>query len=338
MVRFEEADDRVSGMEILINSPEHPLKSNARRETNVGCVVISIDAELGWGFHDMPEPPVDRLEAAQDGWQTLLEVLDTHDVPATWAVVGHLLLEDCDGVHADLPSIDGWFDRERGEWLERRDLRYGTDLVADVADSGVDHDIGCHTFSHVLFDDPRVSEEIATAELEAAISAADSAGIRYDSFVFPRNAVGYRDLLAEFDFSCYRSAASVPPSGFGRAAEKLLMTVDPTRVDLVEPTVDEYGLVDVPPSLFLFGFEGWPRGVAESFGVDPIVRQAKSAIDRASRESGVCHMWLHPNNLRTERDVRRLRSIVRYAAERRDDTDLEIQTMSQVANKVRTNE
>ncbi len=299
----------------------------------MGSIVFSVDAELGWGFHDQDDPPVGRVDAGRTGWRRLLDAFETHDVAATWAVVGHLLLEECDGVHADHPSADDWFARERAEWRSRPDLRFGVDLVEAVVEADTGHEIGCHSFSHALFDDSRVSRQIARSELEAAIEVAQPYGIEYESFVFPRNEVGYRDLLAETGFSCYRGEMNAPKSGPRRMAEKLLSTADPGRIDLVEPTVDEYGLVNVPASLFLFGFEGLPRTAIETFGADPIVRQATNAIDRAARHDGVFHAWLHPNNIRTERDVRRIRSIIEYAASKRDTTDLKIETMAEVAER-----
>lgn len=300
----------------------------------MGSVVISIDAELGWGFHDLEEPPSSRMDAARSGWRTLLEVFDAHDVSATWAVVGHLFLETCDGVHANHPSIDGWFDRERESWTTRPDIRFGRDLVAATVDADVDHEIACHSFSHVLFDDTRFSPATIRAELEAATSAARAVGIEYDSFVFPRNALGHRDLLAAFGFTCYRGVGHGPRGKGRRTLKKLLAAARPEFVDVVTPTVDEYGLVDVPPSMYLYGFEGWPRRVLESVWVDPMLAAAKHGVDRASREDGVFHVWLHPNNIRTERDRRRLRAFVAYAAATRDRTDLRIETMRDVASRV----
>lgn len=310
-----------------------PPRSDDRGDPVVGSVVFSLDAELGWGFHDHEDPPADRVAAGRTGWRTLLDTFERHGVPATWAVVGHLLLEDCDGVHADHPSPDGWFARERGAWRDRPDLRFGVDLVEAVAEADVDHEIGCHSFSHVLFDDPRTTRAVARAELAAAVEAAEPHGIEYESFVFPRNGVGHRDLLADAGFRAYRSGAATPESRVGRVAEKLLAAADPGRVELVEPTVDEHGLVDVPPSLFCFGFEGAARTAMEALGSDPIVRQAKHAVDRASRTDGVFHAWLHPNNLLTDRDGRRMESIVEYAAEKRERTDLRIETMAEVAER-----
>lgn len=296
----------------------------------MGSVVISVDAELGWGFHDLDPPSTTRVEVGRAGWRTLLDVFERYDVPATWAVVGHLLLAGCDGRHADHPTPDGWFDTERGAWADRPELRCAPDLVADTAASPVGHEIGCHTFSHVLFGE--TTGEVAAAELAAARAAAPP-GIEYETFVFPRNAVGHRELLADHGFTCYRSRGPRTEGRTRRTAHKLRSAVDPGRARLVTPTVDEHGLVDLPPSLFLFEFEGAPRRLTETVWDDPVVRHAKHGVDRAAREPGVFHLWLHPNNLRAERDAERVRRIVAYAADRREATPLSIETMGEVAER-----
>lgn len=300
----------------------------------MGSVVISVDAELGWGFSDHEEPPLSRVDAARTGWRVLLDVLETHDVAATWAVVGHLFLDDCDGGHGDHLAVDGCGDPERGRGRGRPELRFGRDLVGEVVDADADHEIACHSFSHLLFDTPETTRELARAELAAAAEAARSVGVEFESFVYPRNAVGHRDLLAEFGFRCYRGTGQEPESRLRRTAWKLLATSGHSSVPLTTPTVDEYGLVDIQPSLYLFGFEGWPRQVATALWDDPVVRLAKRGIDRANREDALVHFWLHPNNLQTERDVSRVRRIVAYAAAQRDRTDLSIETMADVAARV----
>ncbi|MFW6384983.1 MAG: polysaccharide deacetylase family protein [Halodesulfurarchaeum sp.] len=300
----------------------------------MGSVVISIDAELGWGFHDLDEPTVRLVEASREGWKTLLDLLSEYQIPATWAVVGHLFLEECDGRHADHPTPPGWFDREQGEWKDRPDLRFGGSLITKLLNADVGHDVGSHSFSHVVFDDPRITREIVAAELAAAADAADRYGVEFESFVFPRNAVGYRDVLADAGYTVYRGERIQPSAGVARSVDKLARAIDPDRVRLVEPYVDEYGLVDVPPSLFLFGFEGVPRTVVESVWADPMVRQAKHGIDRASRDDGVFHIWLHPSQLVSERDVRRVRAVLEHVDRRRRDSGLAVETMADVAKRL----
>ena len=301
----------------------------------MGTVVLSIDAELGWGFHDEPTPPAERLAAARSGWDRLLALLEEYEVPATWAVVGHLFLEDCDGTHADLPTPPGWFDHEREPDRWERDLRFGPDLVAAVLGSPVAHEVGCHTFSHVEFGDPSVGQDLARAEIAASLSAAGEWDVTLDSAVYPRNNVGHRAVLAAFGLRCYRGVRPDTRSGaVGTLGKLARATVTAGSPPLVEPTVDEFGLVNVPASLYLFGFEGLGRDLVTPVWGDPVVRQARRGIDRVARRDGVFHMWLLPNNLVGQRDVRRLRAVLEYLDRRRADGDVRVRTMRGVADTV----
>ena len=295
----------------------------------MGSVVISVDAELGWGFHDYDEPPVDRVENGRRGWQTLLALFDRFEVPATWAVVGHLLLDDCDGVHADHPSPPNWFERERTTWRDRPDLRFGPDLVEAIRDSPTDHEIGSHSFSHVIFTDPAVTDRIADAECRRARQLGREWNLDLESFVYPRNEVGHRDALAGAGFRTYRGRTPIPSS-----LRHTLESLARGRSLLVNPSVDEYGLVNVPASTFCFAFEGRMRSIAELVWDDPIVHLAKSGIDQAVDGDGVFHLWLHPNNLTTQRDVHRIRRILAYVDRRRTDSSLTVETMGAVGRRV----
>ncbi|MDZ5810212.1 polysaccharide deacetylase family protein [Halorubrum sp. AD140] len=301
----------------------------------MGSVVLSLDAELGWGHHDLPSPPADRVEAGRNGWRDSLDLLDEYDVPATWAVVGHLFLHDCDGRHNSHPTPEEWFARERRAWSDRRELRFAPNLVAAIADADADHEIGCHTFSHVEFGDPRTTPEIARAELVASLEAAAAASIQPEmtSVVFPRNSVGHRDVIAQCGFTCYRGT-SPTAEAFGPSAIRKIGYLVGSTPPLVEPRVDEYGLVDVPASMYLFSFEGPARRAFELAGRDPVVAAARRGIDAAARRDRVFHLWYHPNNLVTDGDVARLRAILEHIDRRRSEGGLRVETMADVARRV----
>lgn len=298
----------------------------------MGSVVISIDAELGWGFHDMAEPPRERVEHARWGWKTVHSLLDEYEVPATWAVVGHLMLDDCDGVHEDHPAPPGWFGRERGEWFERRDLRFAPDLVTRLVESPVAHELASHSFSHVLFADGRTTGELARAECRRARAIAADWGLSMESFVFPRNGVAHRDALLETGFSVYRGPTTLP-----EGASSVLASLARGESLLVEPRIDDHGLVDVPASVFVYGFEGALRRAVEAVWRDPMVTLVRRGIDQAAAaEDGLFHIWLHPNNLVSEADAVRFERILEYIEQRRSDTDLRVETMAQAARRART--
>jgi peptidoglycan/xylan/chitin deacetylase (PgdA/CDA1 family) len=298
----------------------------------MGSVVISIDAELGWGFSDFDDPPTDWAASGREGWQYLLDRFEEYRMPATWAVVGHLFFQGrTEAAGSDLTPPD-WLDRERSVWDLRPELQFGNGLVTALLETDVEHDIGSHTFSHIVFDKEWVTRDTVRADLEAAIEAGAESGVEYESFVFPRNVVGYRDVLADCGFNAYRGAM---PEGVDWALTKLAALGTPKATRLVEPYVDEYGLVNVPPSLYLFEMEGLARTAIESIWAGPIVEIASNGIDRAIREDGLFHVWLHPNNLRTDRDFRRMGAVLELIDDRRGD-GLAVETMADVARRVQS--
>lgn len=239
-------------------------------------------------------------------------------------------MEECDGRHDDHPAGSDWFERERTDWKTRTDLRFCPELIKPLLDSSLDHDIGSHTFSHVVVGECD-DRELIRAELAMAQEAAESFGVEYDSFVYPRNAVDHRDLLAEFGFRTYRGRRLLP-EGWRGTLETTRSTLNPRRIPLSEPVVDGHGLVNVPPSLFLFGFQGSARRACQAIWVDPVVRQMTGAIDRAIREDGIVHAWLHPNDLTTHLNRERMRAIFEYVDRRRGD-GLTVRTMADIARE-----
>lgn len=301
----------------------------------MGTVVLSIDAELGWGYHDLTAPPAARLESGREGWKTLLELLDTYRIPATWAVVGHLFLRECDRCHAPHPIDDEWFAREREEWDARPDLRFAPNLIEAIDDADVDHEIGCHSFSHVDFGSEATTTQIARAELVASLEAAESSSVPADmaSVVFPHNSPGHRDVLAEWGFRCYRGIGpnGEPPS------TSVLRTIGNATVrtpPLVEPGIDEFGLVNVPASIHLYGLSDSARRVCKRLWTDPVVAAVCRGIDAATDGDGVFHVWMRPNDLLTDADVERLRTVLAYVARRRELSGLNVRTMRAVSQRV----
>jgi len=302
-------------------------------------VVFSLDAELAWGFHDADRLPRDRIDAGRDAWQWLLDRFEAYSVPCTWAVVGHLFLDACDGTHADHPAVDGWFDRDPGADERTAPTWYAPSLVSAVLDSDVDHEIASHSFSHVEFDAPGTDRRIARAELERSLAVAGERGIELDSLVFPRNRVGHRDVVADAGFTTYRGVGPdrwyhgtpVRPVGKG-----LSYAVGRSPPPVVTPTVDEQGLVDVPASLNLFAFQGPARRFVSAVTGDPVVRKVRLGLrELAGRERGVLHLWLHPNSLTTGQDFERMERVLELVDRYREEQGLRVETMRSVGTRVR---
>lgn len=305
----------------------------------MGTVVVSLDAELAWGFHDLPSLPWKNVTSARRGWQRTLSLLDRFELPATWAVVGHLFLDHCDGRHADHPAPPDWFARDPGGDAPDRRYWFGDGLVSAIVESPVDHEIACHSFSHQIFGSSAASRQMVDAELAASVEAANTRGLSLSSFVFPRNRIGHRDLLAEHGFDCYRATAepnwydnSRVPTALGKFAS---FSVGRNEPPTVTPFVDEYGLVAIPYSVYCFTFEGLPRQFVDLAQEKPVVQRAKRGIDVAAENGELFHLWFHPNDLVTDACYERVGEILEYVAESEQNGQVVVKTMATVAEECR---
>jgi peptidoglycan/xylan/chitin deacetylase (PgdA/CDA1 family) len=305
----------------------------------MGTVVLSLDAELGWGFHDKPLPE-NRLRETRDSWIELRRLFDAYEIPATWAITGHLFLDSCDRCHRKHPAGERCCTNAAGS-LPADDVWYGNGLVDHIASASVDHEIGGHGFTHVHFDHERMDAELAAREVERCSTAAADRGFDLTSFVYPVNRIGRRDLLAEHGFGCYRGTNPVVASQhtLAQQATKLSSSVlGKPSPPIVDPVVDEYGLVNVPASLYLFSIDGHYKKALSVIGEDPVVRQVNAGLTQVAETDGVLHLWLHPHNLQTEHDYDRLHEIVRMIDRYRERGDIRVETMAEVAAETKRRE
>ena len=139
-----------------------------------------MDTELIWGYVAYPADDAVRLMKNDDKnvrgcIDILLNLFEKHNIPATWAVVGHLFLDHCeceDGIpHKDMPRFkDDWYSSDPCTDIQRDPLYYGRDIVEKILSSRIEHEIGYHSFSHVVFSECR--REVAEAEIKEGIKLA----------------------------------------------------------------------------------------------------------------------------------------------------------------------
>lgn len=303
-----------------------------------GTIVFSVDAELAWGSHDLhplSEAEQRRVMDARENWERLLRLFEAYGIPATWAVVGHLLTTDT-SYRDEYPGPSDWFqqaDRGMATWPEQW---VGTDLVEAVETASVDNELASHSFSHAIF--PEISDEQANAECELAKTVGEEFGLDFTSFVFPRNRIAHRSLLEEHGFECYRGQRPDPQyeipgvRGFRMLVGGLTGRGGPSTVT---PSVDEYGLVNIPASVFLGGFRGQPWTELGKLRGDPAVTLLKRGIDKACETGELFHMWLHPHDLTDDRYIERVREILDYVSLKENQDQATVRTMGDVASRVK---
>lgn len=313
-----------------------------------GSFVVSFDTELIWGSFDHTSP-AEFERQYPDIRRTIDEVLALlarYEVPATWAVLGHLYLGACARDAAGLahPELvhprQSWYP---GDWYaadpctdrERDPLWYGDDIVDAIQAAAPLHEIGCHSFGHALYDDPALTPEAVRSDLQACLALARERGIRPRSFVFPRNREGHHQLLREAGFVAFRGAdptwhARLPGAAgrVGHLIDQAIAIPPPVSV----PTERLPGLWDIPGSMILLHRAGIRRYVP----YDSRVRKARAGLRHAARRGGVFHLWMHPFNLASDRVgmLAALEAIVQSAVRHRDAGRVRIETMGALADRL----
>lgn len=245
-----------------------------------GALTISIDLELAWGVWDILTSEDLRLaEAAERPICTaLLDLFDRHQVPATWAMVAALL--DQRSAQAKPGSPACW---------------HAPDIVERIVRARAGHEIGSHGGRHIYFAD--IAEAAARDDLAFAADVHRAHGLPFNSFVFPRNAVGHLDALADAGLRTFRGPDEGWTGVAGRAGRRIRQAVNLADKLLPIPppvvTATRGGrLVDIPGSMLLLGRNGPRRFVL------PAVTRAKlhMGLVRACRSGGTFHLWFHPSN------------------------------------------
>lgn len=268
----------------VAHSVRHP-------EGRRASLVISGDLELGWAWHHSRRPREPLAYARQRAGQgrrnlrTILDLCDQYNVAVTWATVGHLFLERCslsDGVaHTDLPRIP-YFENEywayrTGDWFDpdpasidlvdpEWPVWYAPDLLQLILQRRVQHEIGCHSFSHIPLTDKDCPPDVAAAELLRCQELAGRIGITLRSLVFPGNLAGNYESVRKAGFRAYRWHG---------------------RYDLDIPRRDAYGLWRIPGGLCL----DRPSSAWTTADCLAVVR---SYIDHAIDHGLVGGLWFHP--------------------------------------------
>lgn len=285
-----------------------------------GSLCISIDLELAWGIWDKPSADhharCARLEL--DVVARLIEILETREARATWAIVGRLLERD--------PVVAGTTPHGDRIW-------YAPDVIDLIRRARVEQDLGSHSYAHVYFSE--ISRESAQRDLADARRIHDAHRIPFVSFVFPRNQVAHIDVLREAGIRVFRSVDLgwhiAVRKRAGRTAGRLANLADkvlPVPPAVVEP-IDHGGIVELPSSMLLISRNGLRRAIHPL----ALIAKARLGLERARRTGGTFHLWFHPSNFYhdTDRQLETLAEIVSIAARMRDRGQLEIRPMSSFA-------
>lgn len=269
--------------------------------------ILSLDTELAWGTRGH-KPYQDYYHRTRDIVDKLLLLFQKYKIKATWATIGHLFLDSCslenNVKHPEIvrPAYSwhsgDWFDVDPVTDHSTDPLWYGKDIIHKIKDCSVKQEIGCHTFSHMIVDDPECTEDCFESELKACRNLAEKIGIDLRSFVFPKNMVAHLSVLDRNNFMVYRGKDKNWYHGFPRIIGKIAHVFD-NYLSIPSPAVlPEYraGLLNIPGSYFYPHRHGWAKFLPVSFRVYKV----KSGIRQAVGQKKIFHLWFHPFNIASD--------------------------------------
>jgi len=310
-----------------------------------GIFTISIDFEFGWGIVDRPISAAEEKLFSEEIEITrrLLKIFNKYNISATWAIVGHLLEEDCNYsgslAHSDCPRpvIKG----ETKDWFhshsrEKIPAWFDTDgLIKKIIELNPAQEIATHSYAHIIYGNQNVNPLAVDWDLKKAREIHEKNYLPFQSLVFPRNQIAFLDKVKSAGLEIYRGDINkwykILPGPLKRMGH---------LIDYFLPTVYTFlpefnkGLLNIPGSLLLLGRNGIRKLIPTRVMEKKIVR----GIKKAAKKKKVFHFWFHPSNFSYDQETqfKILETVLREANKLQDRGDLEILTLSDIKKKHET--
>lgn len=306
-----------------------------------GKVTLSLEIELGWGYHDLRR--FDRLGPEREPTTRLLRKLldwcDELEIPITFDAVGALFHDEVADV-SEGPHPDGWFDAVRDVGASRPALFCAPDLLAAVRRADVPHELCTHTYSHVICGD--VSDRVVDWELRTADDVfARVLDDRPVSLVPPRHSLPSKRVLRENGIEIVRTIGTDPaPTKLHKLNDLVFDPPEPMAPAVVDGVVETYctPYATLTSSMLPSGrqpplraFRPVPRRVRQRLHR----RYLERAVEKAVEQESYTHLWGHLHELANDAQWRPIRAFLASLAERRDRGEVEILTMERLNDRVR---
>lgn len=302
-----------------------------------------MEIELGWGaIRDKPERRLQRFsgpdrETETARFEELVNITDEYNVPFTFDIVGHLLLNQCDATHEG-PHPDGWFRPDPGTDAMADPLWYAPDLVEKLKQANTNHEICTHTFSHIPT--AEMSGEVLDWELRESRQLHNEVGLEFStSIVTPWHQSPPYTVLRDHDIDRIRVPAddfeslSNPVEKFWWYLSRRPVECRPQMVDDILEIYTSSG-----PSLSALYLPQGQNRPHPAFRAIPLpvrrrihLRYLRQAI-QAAKEGADVHLWTHLYDICNEAQWPQVQTFLREAGEAHRQNDLQLVTMDEMSS------
>ena len=307
----------------LLNKPIYD--GNNKIKLNKGVVIISADFELAWAWRYSKRKvnPLEMGKQERENFPAILKIFNELEIPITWATIGHLFLDSCEckngkahhNLHRPAYFENEFWKFDRGDWYDidpcgnfkTHPEFYAPDLIEMILNSSVEHEIGCHSFSHCDFNEKNSYPELIEDELNECKTAMSRFGIKPASFVFPGNQYGNFDLIKKHGFQTIRYKSN-------------------DMKEIGYPEILNNGVIAIHDSLaFDIAEQGWDYNY--------LAWKMKKYIDKTIERKAICHFWFHPSISKSGIEYLFI-PVLKYINDRREKGEIEILTMKQLRDLV----
>ena len=284
--------------------------------------ILSFDCEGKWGMADDPTMAASNpigYDSLVKAYARIFEILDKHEVPATFALVGLFAGRYEEYRNSREQLLES---KPHNDWLQIPEQSFAAgvfdgwfypELVETIRTKGM-HEIGSHSYSHLPMNNQDVTRSSFSTELNLVQQWGAKNAIELDTFIFPRNQIQYPEELNEFGYLGYRQC-DLQNAAY---ANRLKILQDECNIrkksdahsTLVNP-------IAIPPGTFL----NWRHGPRRVIPERLTLKRWSNVLRHAVAEGGAAHLWLHPHNLVTAKGQDRLfeRAISMVAAMKRSE-------------------
>ena len=280
------------------------------------CFIISLDCEGKWGFADRIGLSHDQVLTHQNlhkAYDSILRTLADYNLKATFAFVAAFTLSEQDYLRQKIWFSErlfagkNWLDHFKRQVEQENNTEgwFAPDIFVRVREHQ-QHEIATHGFTHLPFQESLTSRDAIEKELAGINAWATWQGLDIKTMVFPRNRVGYTDLLVKAGIQAYRDMPlyfDMKPRWAAEALKYIEGTVSQPHPKAASPLKIPGG------SLMAF---------RRQYRLPPnfmILKRWQAIIDHAVEHKQVAHLWMHPHNMINGLDQAWLfREILKYAA------------------------
>lgn len=261
--------------------------------TKKSGIIISIDFELDWGYTDQDNPLSENEISA--GLDSLIALLNKHQIKSTWAVVGQLF---------NNKGNEDDNSKRRLRWIKKK-LKENN-LI----------EIGSHTYNHIFCQE--ISNELIEKDFSLMKNVEKINFVDFKSIVFPRNQYNRTNLnlLKKNNYTHYRSVLekwylkTSKHENESKIKRNLIRIFEMLPFNRDAMITSNNKLTSISDSRF---FRFFPTSLLGKTISKFYLMILKHELRQCLKRGNLYHIWFHPHNIiKKPNGLKELDSFIKY--------------------------